>query len=305
MDLLSSRPLREGSRGGRSEFSWEAVKNDKDRENYLGHSLMAPVGRWQQGRDLTWYAKESQSKAQAVQEEEDRRKEELRIVKEAEQEALARALGLPVKVKPKEEEKPVSQEEIRRAVGNVGDDDDREGKGIGFGKPTGFESGLRGGGWEKVEGAVAKEGYEFGRDREQPQERQLLSPLHDGSSAPRSRNHREYLERDDKRDSRSSRRRGREWDGSREWEKDRERDRHRSRRDKSRSRSRVRHDDDRRRRHRDERSRSRSRTRRDDDRSRRDRERRRSRDREGNIDKGRDRDMDKQRDRGRDYGRRR
>jgi hypothetical protein len=34
------------------QFTWEAVKDDKFRENYLGHSLMAPVGRWQQGNCL-------------------------------------------------------------------------------------------------------------------------------------------------------------------------------------------------------------------------------------------------------------
>jgi len=35
-----------GTRGGQDQFKWEDVKSDKQRENYLGHSAMAPIGRW-------------------------------------------------------------------------------------------------------------------------------------------------------------------------------------------------------------------------------------------------------------------
>ncbi|KAG2026016.1 hypothetical protein GB937_002159 [Aspergillus fischeri] len=91
MDLVAG-VRKEGSRGGRGEFKWSDVKDSAHRENYLGHSLMAPVGRWQQGRDLQWYAKgETTAEEQARRE-----REELQRVKQAEEEAMARALGLPL-----------------------------------------------------------------------------------------------------------------------------------------------------------------------------------------------------------------
>ncbi|EER29970.1 hypothetical protein D8B26_007243 [Coccidioides posadasii str. Silveira] len=93
MDLVAS-VRKEGSRGGRDAFKWSDVKDSSHRENYLGHSLMAPVGRWQQGRDLSWYAKHNdEDSADAVKKE---KEAELQRIKEAEQEAMARALGLPV-----------------------------------------------------------------------------------------------------------------------------------------------------------------------------------------------------------------
>lgn len=79
--------------GGRAEFKWEDVKNDAQRENYLGHSLMAPVGRWQQNKDLSWYAKGDTESKEA---EAARIKEEKRKLKEAEQDAMLAAMGLPV-----------------------------------------------------------------------------------------------------------------------------------------------------------------------------------------------------------------
>lgn len=84
---------KEGSRGGRADFKWEDVKQDSQRENYLGHSLMAPVGRWQKGRDLNWYAK---SDNPAIQSATESLAEEKRRIKEAEEDAMLAAMGLPV-----------------------------------------------------------------------------------------------------------------------------------------------------------------------------------------------------------------
>lgn len=76
-----------GVRGGQDQFNWDDVKVDKHRENYLGNSLMAPVGRWQKGKDLTWYARDKKGGAPLTKEE------ELAAVKAAEHEALMAALG--------------------------------------------------------------------------------------------------------------------------------------------------------------------------------------------------------------------
>jgi len=82
-------PSRGGVRGGQDQFSWDDVKTDKDRENYLGHSLMAPVGKWQEGKDLVWYTKDKQNQTEA----EEKRKKELDSVKNMEARAMAAALG--------------------------------------------------------------------------------------------------------------------------------------------------------------------------------------------------------------------
>ncbi|KAL6299749.1 kinase phosphorylation protein-domain-containing protein [Sparassis latifolia] len=78
-------PVRGGTRGGQAEFKWADVSADKDRENYLGHSINAPTGRWQKNKDIHWYNREvKQTQAQ--------RDEEIRKIKEQEAEALSEAL---------------------------------------------------------------------------------------------------------------------------------------------------------------------------------------------------------------------
>uniref|UniRef100_A0A7N0TMN3 Multiple myeloma tumor-associated protein 2-like N-terminal domain-containing protein n=2 Tax=Kalanchoe fedtschenkoi TaxID=63787 RepID=A0A7N0TMN3_KALFE len=85
-------PTRGGVRGGRDQFKWDDVKVDKHRENYLGHSIMAPVGRWQKGKDLHWYTRDKKSA-----QDKEAAKEEIRRIKEQEEQAMREALGLAPK----------------------------------------------------------------------------------------------------------------------------------------------------------------------------------------------------------------
>ncbi|KAG2366294.1 kinase phosphorylation protein-domain-containing protein [Suillus spraguei] len=78
-------PIRGGTRGGQAEFKWTDVSADKDRENYLGHSINAPTGRWQKNKDVHWYNRDNKNESE--------REEEIRKIKEAEAEALSAALG--------------------------------------------------------------------------------------------------------------------------------------------------------------------------------------------------------------------
>jgi len=90
---------RGGTRGGKDQFSWEDVKNDKDRENYIGHSLKASVGRWQKNRDIFWYTRGKNS--------DEAGREEVELMKKLEQRKMDEALGL-VGPSENEEDEPIN-----------------------------------------------------------------------------------------------------------------------------------------------------------------------------------------------------
>ena len=131
---LYGPPIREASsRGGSGRFNWDEVKKDeKFRDTYLGHSVMAPVGRWQKGKDLTWYAK---AEPMTAQQQREARAAEIRKIKEAEEEALAEALGF--KVERKDRGETATREEVEAALKDedAGGMETVQGLGYGSAKP--------------------------------------------------------------------------------------------------------------------------------------------------------------------------
>jgi hypothetical protein len=123
------------SSGGRDAFKWSDVQESSHRENYLGHSIMAPVGRWQKDRDLQWYAKANQDGSKSpIDQETTERREEIHRIKEAEREAMAQALGLPAAPRSTNPNLTVlGNKEVQKAIQETTADDEEGGGGVGFG----------------------------------------------------------------------------------------------------------------------------------------------------------------------------
>lgn len=100
-----SHQIRPGSRGGRDQFNWDQVKEDKLRLNYLGSSIHGVPDKYKKGPETFWYAKEPKAVAGTGS------KKEIENVKDKEKQMMEALLGGGVeKAKPR----PVVDSEQRR-----------------------------------------------------------------------------------------------------------------------------------------------------------------------------------------------
>lgn len=125
MDLVAG-VRKEGSRGGRGPVDVEQIKESRFRENYLAHSIIAPVGRSNHRRDHYLSVNTEDNEANRQLDE--------RLL-EGEREAFARHLGLPVASKQTNANlTPLGGKEIQKAIQEAtAEGDEESGRGVGFG----------------------------------------------------------------------------------------------------------------------------------------------------------------------------
>ena len=198
---------------------------------------MAPVGRWQKNKDLSWYAKSENSPA--AQTAAEQRKEEIRKIKEAEESALSEALGYGPTIQKNANETPIGQKDVERAIKETAEGNEEEGaKGVGFGS---FDRGVAAREEREVLGGVGLEAPVVGAARERRRDdggRKEKTRSSRSRDRSRERRHRRHTYGDE-----GSHRRHRSRDRSRHRSRDRAREGHSHRRERSRSYDRRRDDE--------------------------------------------------------------
>lgn len=82
-----SHQIRPGARGGRDQFSWDQVKEDKQRSNYLGSCIHGLPDKFKKGAETFWYTKETKSIPVTSA------KEEIKNIKSKEKQLMDALLG--------------------------------------------------------------------------------------------------------------------------------------------------------------------------------------------------------------------
>jgi hypothetical protein len=104
-------PIRPGNRGGHDNFEWESIRNDKQKDRYLGNSVKMPTGKWMYGRDLFWYGKTAQEKGEYVmgdKQNEDGVQREMERIREQEEELMNARLNIRKKEAASERQAPAA-----------------------------------------------------------------------------------------------------------------------------------------------------------------------------------------------------